>query len=161
MNKSFKIVIAGDKQTGKSTYLGKLLNGKFKATYSPTLGVEVKPINFTTITKDTLETVTLNIWDTAGDDEYGGLRDGYYVMADAAILFLGDDDKRNRYFYELLKKYTQTIVVCKSKVDVDIVKVPSNFPDAISLSSLSSFNLYKPIVELLKEILKVDQLELV
>ena len=41
-----------------------------------TLGVEVHPLCFHT----TRGTIVFNVWDTAGQEKFGGLRDGYYIQ---------------------------------------------------------------------------------
>jgi small GTP-binding protein len=46
--------------------------------YNPTLGVEVHPV--------VISNTTFNVWDCAGQERFGGLRDGYYLMGDAAII---------------------------------------------------------------------------
>jgi GTP-binding nuclear protein Ran len=46
--------------------------------YKPTLGVEVHPIH--------RNGKTFNLWDTAGQEQYGGLKEGYYIGADAALV---------------------------------------------------------------------------
>ena len=41
--------------------------------YAATLGVEVHPLKFFT----NLGPIQFNVWDTAGQEKFGGLRDGY------------------------------------------------------------------------------------
>ena len=41
-----------------------------------TLGVEVHPLTFHT----TRGQIRFNVWDTAGQEKFGGLRDGYYIQ---------------------------------------------------------------------------------
>lgn len=41
-----------------------------------TLGVEVHPLFFNTNRGN----VKFNVWDTAGQEKFGGLRDGYYIQ---------------------------------------------------------------------------------
>ena len=41
-----------------------------------TLGVEVHPLKFHTNRGE----MVFNVWDTAGQEKYGGLRDGYYIQ---------------------------------------------------------------------------------
>jgi hypothetical protein len=41
-----------------------------------TLGVEVHPLTFHT----NFGTICFNVWDTAGQEKFGGLRDGYYIQ---------------------------------------------------------------------------------
>jgi GTP-binding nuclear protein Ran len=79
---SFKCVLMGDGGVGKSTFVKKHLTGQFETEYIPTLGVEVRPLVFNT-SKGPLR---FNIWDTAGQKQFGGLRDGYYIGAHCAII---------------------------------------------------------------------------
>ena len=44
--------------------------------YVATLGVEVHPLAFNT----TRGKIVFNVWDTAGQEKFGGLRDGYYIQ---------------------------------------------------------------------------------
>jgi len=41
-----------------------------------TLGVEVHPLIFHT----NRGPIKFNVWDTAGQEKFGGLRDGYYIQ---------------------------------------------------------------------------------
>lgn len=41
-----------------------------------TLGVEVHPLMFHT----NRGAIKYNVWDTAGQEKFGGLRDGYYIQ---------------------------------------------------------------------------------
>ena len=49
---------------------------------SATLGVEVHPLRFHTNRGE----IIFNVWDTAGQEKFGGLRDGYYIQGNL-ILF--------------------------------------------------------------------------
>ncbi len=49
---------------------------------SATVGVDVHPLSFHT----NVGKVIFNCWDTAGQEKFGGLRDGYYVDGEAAII---------------------------------------------------------------------------
>ena len=44
--------------------------------FSATLGVEVHPLVFHT----NRGPIKYNVWDTAGQEKFGGLRDGYYIQ---------------------------------------------------------------------------------
>ena len=50
--------------------------------YIATLGVEVHPLRFYT----NLGEIIFNVWDTAGQEKFGGLRDGYYIQGECAII---------------------------------------------------------------------------
>uniref|UniRef100_A0A3Q7ES45 GTP-binding nuclear protein n=1 Tax=Solanum lycopersicum TaxID=4081 RepID=A0A3Q7ES45_SOLLC len=73
---SFKLVIVGDGGTGKTTFVKRHLTGEFEKKYEPTIGVEVHPLDFFT----NCGKIRFYCWDTAGQEKFGGLRDGYYVL---------------------------------------------------------------------------------
>lgn len=77
-----KLVIVGDGGVGKSTLVRKLMyvgpNFTVDPTYVATLGVEVYPL--TGVWGDVI------IWDSAGQERFGGLRDGYWMNANAVIV---------------------------------------------------------------------------
>ena len=58
------------------------MTGEFEKKYIPTLGVEIHPMDFHT----TEGRMILNVWDTAGQEKFGGMRDGYYVGGECAII---------------------------------------------------------------------------
>jgi GTPase SAR1 family protein len=47
-----------------------------------TIGVEVRPLDFTT----NRGKIRFYCWDTAGQEKFGGLRDGYYIHGQCAII---------------------------------------------------------------------------
>lgn len=49
------------------------LTGEFEKKYVATVGAEVHPMDFTT----NRGKIVFNVWDTAGQEKYAGLRDGY------------------------------------------------------------------------------------
>jgi GTP-binding nuclear protein Ran len=89
----FKLILVGDGGVGKTTFVKRHITGEFekryvgkiyKVIYLPiifkllnlilaTLGVEVYPLKFFT----NLGPIQFNVWDTAGQEKFGGLRDGY------------------------------------------------------------------------------------
>jgi hypothetical protein len=69
----WKLVLIGDGGVGKTTFVKRHKTGEFEKKYVPTLGAEVNPIDFTTKRGKIL----FNVWDTAGQEKYAGLRDGY------------------------------------------------------------------------------------
>ena len=58
------------------------LTGEFEK-YVATLGVEVHPLMFHTNRGPS----KFNVWGTAGQEKFGGLRDGYYIQAQCASMF--------------------------------------------------------------------------
>lgn len=84
MNKEFKVVLIGDKESGKTKWIENLF-GKFDPTYVPTLG-------FNTF-EHSVAGLDINFWDTAGDSNYAGLGDGYLIGSDACVVF-GDNKQK-------------------------------------------------------------------
>merc|ERR1712173_119660 len=74
--------LVGDGGTGKTTFVKRHLTGEFEKKYVATLGVEVHPLVFHT----NRGAIRFNVWDTAGQEKFGGLRDGYYIQGQCAII---------------------------------------------------------------------------
>ena len=68
-----KCILIGDGGVGKTTYVKRMVSGEFEKKYVATLGVVVYPLKFTT----NMGEIQFNVWDTAGQEKLGGLRDGY------------------------------------------------------------------------------------
>ena len=79
---TFKCVLLGDGGTGKTTFVKRHLTGEFEKKYVATLGVEVHPLVFHT----NRGAIRFNVWDTAGQEKFGGLRDGYYIQVSCSVL---------------------------------------------------------------------------
>ncbi len=119
----FKVIIVGDAHVGKSAFIDRLKFNRFNKqyVYIPTLGAVVHPIRFDTTKGD----VCFKMWDTAGQEIYSGLKEGYYVEADAAILMydMRSDDtsyKKLNYLNKLIIKtcgnIPRYVVGCKSDI---------------------------------------------
>ena len=99
-------MLVGDGGTGKTTFVKRHLTGEFEKKYvgtwgrrgcgmrvgrhswanvtccvAATLGVEVHPLVFHT----NRGPIKFNVWDTAGQEKFGGLRDGYYIQGRASV----------------------------------------------------------------------------
>ena len=70
-----------------------------------------------------------NVWDTAGQEKYGGLRDGYYIQGECAIIMF---DVTSRITYKNVPNWHRDltrvcenipIVLCGNKVEVKERKV--------------------------------------
>jgi small GTP-binding protein len=90
--------------------------------HTATLGVEVHPLSFST----NFGTIVFNVWDTAGQEKFGGLRDGYYIQGQCGIIMF-DVTARITYknvpnWHRDLERVCENIpiVLCGNKVDVKV-----------------------------------------
>lgn len=100
---SIKIVLMGDGGTGKTSYFNRIASGdhpdyKFSKVYDATRGCNICQIEYT-IGK---YPITLHVFDTAGQEKFGSLRDSYIMGADGIILM-----------YDLTEKLTKQNVLTK------------------------------------------------
>lgn len=171
-DKEFKIVLLGDAGVGKTTFVKRHLTGEFQKRYEPTQGCEMQKLRVST--SDGL--VLLHFWDTAGKEEYGGLRDGYYIGAKGAIILF---DVSNRETMANVQHWLQEfrkvagdvpVVVLGNKVDVADRAVRPQEGSAIArkhrvqyydVSAKSRFNLEMPLLWLARKLLQEPQLQLV
>ena len=79
---SYKIVIIGNTNTGKTSLLNRYINDEFTNYLPPTIGIE-----FTH--KETGDETKLIIWDTAGQERFNSINSTLYRDADA-ILYVYD-----------------------------------------------------------------------
>lgn len=83
---SYKVLLAGDGGVGKTTFVRRCKDPHNRERrYISTIGVEVHPIDMTFPDGNEF---TCKLWDLAGQEKFGGLRDGYFVNADAAIIMV-------------------------------------------------------------------------
>lgn len=164
----FKVVLVGDGGVGKTTFVDRHRTGNFTKEYIATMGVEVTPLVFYT----TKGPIQINVWDCAGREEFGGLRDGYYIAADAAIIMF-DVTGPSTYksvpsWYKSVKERIEDkpIVLCGNKVDCKDRKVkPSHITFHkkknlyyYDISAKSNYNFEKPFIYLLRKLMNDPEL---
>jgi len=171
----FKIVLSGDGGVGKSSFVERHISDKFKKTYMATLGVDVHPLIFQT----TYGTIVFDVWDTAGQEKFGGMAEGYYINAKAAIVMF---DVGSLTTLKNIKKWIDMYVrvapdtpifVCGTKVDVVKARVISNASIPLSLarrgidsaygeiSTKTNYNCRSPFLWLARKLLGHEDLEFV
>lgn len=151
---SFKVILVGDNETGKTDFVHRLLTGAMRNQYdrNPTLGVEVHPITFYT----NKGRITLNVWDTAGKNKgHGGFLDGYYIQSQACILFFdvtkGDSFKNLKTWNNDVVQICDYIptVICGNKVDLTRRRAVPSDPSYFDISVKNGEGLIEPIENLL------------
>eukprot|EP00343_Euplotes_focardii_P006880 CAMPEP_0205821102 /NCGR_PEP_ID=MMETSP0206-20130828/5169_1 /ASSEMBLY_ACC=CAM_ASM_000279 /TAXON_ID=36767 /ORGANISM="Euplotes focardii, Strain TN1" /LENGTH=217 /DNA_ID=CAMNT_0053116329 /DNA_START=25 /DNA_END=678 /DNA_ORIENTATION=+ len=158
----FKLILVGDGGTGKTAFVKRHRTGEFEKKYVPTMGVEVHPLPFFT----SLGPVIFACWDTAGQEKFGGLRDGYYIGGQAAIIMF---DVTARVTYASVPHWHKDItrvcegipiVLCGNKVDSKDRKVK---PKEIyfhrkknlqyyDISAKSNYNFEKPFLYIARKL---------
>ncbi|GFQ08363.1 GTP-binding nuclear protein Ran-2 [Phtheirospermum japonicum] len=90
-----------------------------------TIGVDVHSLDFTT----NYGKIRFNCWDTAGQEKFGGLRDGYYIHGNCAIIMF---DVTTRVTYKNIPTWYRDlcrvcdnipIVLCGNKIDIKNMQV--------------------------------------
>lgn len=161
---TFKICLIGDGGVGKTTLLKRCVSGVFEKRYIPTMGVELDFLTFNTNS----EPIRFNVWDTAGQEKFHGLGEGYYIEADACIAMF---DLTSVLSLRNLKGWIHSfrnvcpnvpIVLLGNKVDIIHKKVTSKqinefMEDYENItyyahSSKSNFNFHEPFLYLAKEL---------
>ncbi|KAJ8664128.1 GTP-binding nuclear protein spi1 [Lichtheimia ornata] len=168
---TFKLVLVGDGGTGKTTFVKRHLTGEFEKKYVATLGVEVHPLTFHT----NFGPIVFNTWDTAGQEKFGGLRDGYYIQGQCAIIMF---DVTSRITYKNVPNWHRDlvrvcenipIVLCGNKVDIKERKVKAKTItfhrkknlQYYDISAKSNYNFEKPFLWLGRKLVGNPQLEFV
>ncbi|XP_077966733.1 GTP-binding nuclear protein Ran-like [Styela clava] len=158
----FKLVLVGDGGVGKTTFVKRHLTGEFEKKYVATLGVEVHPLSFHT----NRGKIIFDVWDTAGQEKFGGLRDGYYIRGQCAIIMF---DVTSRITYKNVPNWHRDLVrVCENipivmvgnKVDIKDRKVKAKAIvfhrkknlQYYDVSAKSNYNFEKPFLWLARKL---------
>ncbi|CAO3669495.1 unnamed protein product [Rhizopus stolonifer] len=168
---TFKLVLVGDGGTGKTTFVKRHLTGEFEKKYVATLGVEVHPLQFHT----NFGNIIFNTWDTAGQEKFGGLRDGYYIGGQCAVIMF---DVTSRITYKNVPNWHRDlvrvcenipIVLCGNKVDIKERKVKAKTItfhrkknlQYYDISAKSNYNFEKPFLWLARKLIGNPNLDFV
>merc|ERR1712025_182302 len=123
----------------------------------------------------TLGKILFNVWDTAGQEKFGGLRDGYYIGGNCGIIMF---DVCSRITYTNVPKWYKDltrvcenipIVLVGNKVDVRDRKVKAKQItfhrkknlQYYDISAKSNYQFEKPFVWLLRKMINDNNLSLV
>lgn len=189
---TFKCVLVGDGGTGKTTFVKRHMTGEFEKKYVATLGVEVHPLVFHTNRgairfnvwvsfvgcnrhKKSFTTYVSHFQDTAGQEKFGGLRDGYYIQGQCAIVMF---DVTSRITYKNVPNWHRDlvrvcenipIVLCGNKVDIKDRKVKAKSIvfhrkknlQYYDISAKSNYNFEKPFLWLARKLVGDPNLEFV
>ena len=99
---SFKIIVIGDSNVGKSCLTNRAAKDKFSSDYSPTLGFEFR--TFSTNIENKI--IRLQVWDTCGQEVYRSLISNFYRNSSLAMMVYSINSKEsflniNRWLKEI------------------------------------------------------------
>lgn len=167
----FKLVMVGDGGTGKTTFVKRHMTGEYEKQYNATIGCEVRPLMFSTNYGE----IIFDVWDTAGQEKFSCLRDGYYIGGQCAIIMF-DLTSRVTYknvpvWYRDLVRVCENIpiVLCGNKVDVADRKVKAKSItfhrkknlQFYEISAKSNHNFEKPFIWLMSKLTGCPDITLV
>ncbi len=168
MAMNYKIVVVGDGGVGKSAFLKRHRTGDFENKYIATMGVDVMPLTFNT----NYGLIIFKMWDCAGLEKFGGLKQEYYQGADGAIVMF---DLGSRITCRNVSAWIHSVrevvpnipvIICGNKCDLRDRKVTGRI-EAQDLSNVvyyeisarSNYNFEKPFLQLARELTGRKDLE--
>lgn len=165
---TFKIVLVGDGGVGKSSLVKRWIGDEWDPRYDATLGVKVHPLRLNT----NHGSITFNIWDCAGQEKFGGLKDGYFISSDGGLLVF---DVTSNLSYRSISNWNIDVqricedipmVVVGNKKDVrdrKVLKGEVTFPmlhgyDYVETSAKERINTKNPLLLLARKLTGKDDL---
>jgi small GTP-binding protein len=169
----YKIVVAGDKDVGKSSLISRFCDNIFKEDMKATIGVDFKRKVIDLKGEFKNFSIEVNIWDFGGEEKYRALFPSYANGAAAAIILFDTTNKKSLYD---IKNWIKIIndnsmsnvikVVIATKIDlknlrevskndaIEFCKKHNLCKDIISTSSKTGENVEKVFFYVARQIVK-------
>ena len=91
---SYKIILIGDSGVGKTSIVSRLISNKFPTSYNLTIGVDYDTANITINDENNSPlSVKLQIWDTAGQENFNAITTAYYRGVIGAVIVFDVTDR--------------------------------------------------------------------
>ena len=168
---TFKLIVAGSRYVGKTTFLKRIRTCEFTNEYHPSQGVDVDPINFNT----NYGTYCFNAWDVSSNGS--NYDSGYYQGGTCAIIMFALSMTNSIDgavgYYNAIKRACGDIpiLVIQHKSDQSPIflgpeqqkKILNMFGGEVwyGFSSMNPYNLESPFIHLLKQVTKKRDLSLI
>lgn len=121
-SENYKICVCGQEGVGKTALLNRYITGSFISGYKPTIAASF--VSSHEIIED--HTITLNIWDTAGQEKYQSMMPLYLRNVDCVLLVF---DVTQSNSWDFIEKWFQfefpnirpipLIFICANKIDLE------------------------------------------
>lgn len=120
-----KVIVVGEGAVGKTSLIVRFTKGIFNLSYLMTIGV-----NF--FVKDVItegRTVRLVIWDTGGQEQFGFIRQHYFVGSKGALICY--DKSETKSFNRMIYWIDQIRTFC-GNIPIIVVATKADLPETIS-----------------------------
>lgn len=87
-----KIILVGNAGVGKTAIINRFIEGSFEGNYNPSISLSYVSKKFS---NNSGEEVQLNIWDTAGQEQYKSISNIYFRDCDVAVVCFNYDDQKS------------------------------------------------------------------
>lgn len=104
----FKILLLGDSSVGKTCFLMRYADSTFQEVHMSTVGLDYR---LKEMVMEDQKSVTVQIWDTAGQDRFRAITKNYYKGADGIALIY---DVTNRSSFQNITTWISQIKDCAS-----------------------------------------------
>ena len=137
----YKILVIGAKQVGKTTAIHRYVDKKFVSRTSPTIGVDfsIKAVHLTpSATLAIPASVTLQLWDIAGESKYRMILP-YYVAGTHGVLLACDST--NPVTLVQLEEYLKILAVYLDLVHLPMILISTkhDLPATLKLADIQNF----------------------
>ncbi|KAH8334893.1 hypothetical protein KR074_000805 [Drosophila pseudoananassae] len=166
---TYKCLLLGNTEVGKSTFMRLLATGNFTKYHVPTKGLVVHTLPLET----NYQNVALQLWDVAGDCQHGGLHNGYFFHAQCAIIMFDRSDMMSAASVvewvrelEAICGPDLPVVICGNKADLNpfprevMLRRRGNF-EYCEISCKAAWNLKEPLELLLRRLLEKNDVDLI
>jgi len=136
-----KILLIGDPNVGKTSFLKRYLNDEYDNIYSPTIGTNIKS-SYVSCENNIYK---LNFWDVSGQDKYRNNIQSYYKNIDGIILMYDVNDMDTfvniKYWMSEINKYSSgKIIVSIVGNKFDDLTSEYEVDDILGINIASKFN---------------------
>ena len=117
---SLKFIMVGNPGVGKSTLIEKYINNRFVSPNDITIGVEY---NYKIVNIDNKK-IKIELWDTAGQEEFDAITKAYYRGAQACVVAFSTIDRASFDAVQKWKKKVEDecgaipMVLVQNKIDL-------------------------------------------
>lgn len=135
---SVKVIVVGNGQVGKTSMINRFARGEFTNDYKKTIGTDFFQKRVTDPRSG--QEVILNLWDTAGQEEFAKLTRNYYSKAGCALVVFSNDDRASfEAVEEWVDKVRQEVPsigsrirIVRNKIDIVHSSVSNEEAEALS-----------------------------